>query len=377
MHLIDFIKFQYFSFNLFSFTSYHLRNLMEKQKEKVFQKLKKMVAPKREEDSELVAMFLLYLHAFARKDVMKTERNSSVSEPDLCNILNYKQSNMTENQTEKRDHPLLQLETFLSGYLSDTETTEDVKAQMEDVMFNLKNLLNLLDENTDGTLNRELMQEATEPPFPQGEGIVHQYSIRPVFALSKYLNGPMNADQLTTTYWCSRTSPLRLDDAELTDTSHDTAPCDLLDMVKTCLPVETNLTSDCKRLLHLSASPQSNRDRTATAPCFRTRRVEVEPMTGRPEKKVYISRGRPYPRTPASRSDLFRSRPPNTSRPPSLHVDDFLALETCGAQPTGPTGYNKLAREIISIRGSRGRGRSGFDRSRLGMSISTSSYRQS
>lgn len=40
--------------------------------------------------------------------------------------------------------------------------------------------------------------------------------------------------------------------------------------------------------------------------------------------------------------DAFRSRPPNTSRPPSLHVDDFLALEGCGAQPTGPTGYNKL-----------------------------------
>lgn len=63
---------------------------------------------------------------------------------------------------------------------------------------------------------------------------------------------------------------------------------------------------------------------------------------------------------------MFRSRPPNTSRPPSLHVDDFLALETCGAQPTGPTGYNKLSREIISIRGGRGRGR-GFssDRGRI------------
>lgn len=30
------------------------------------------------------------------------------------------------------------------------------------------------------------------------------------------------------------------------------------------------------------------------------------------------------------RGDMFRSRPPNTSRPPSLHVDDFVALETCG-----------------------------------------------
>lgn len=29
----------------------------------------------------------------------------------------------------------------------------------------------------------------------------------------------------------------------------------------------------------------------------------------------------------ANRSDNFRSRPPNTSRPPSMHVDDFMKLE--------------------------------------------------
>jgi len=28
------------------------------------------------------------------------------------------------------------------------------------------------------------------------------------------------------------------------------------------------------------------------------------------------------------RSDVFRNRSPNTSRPPSLHVDDFVAMET-------------------------------------------------
>lgn len=81
-----------------------------------------------------------------------------------------------------------------------------------------------------------------------------------------------------------------------------------------------------------------------------------------------VTRGRGFTRTPPSRGDLFRSRPPNTSRPPSLHVDDFLALETCGAQPTGPTGYNKLSREIINIRGTRGgrgRGNFGGDRGRL------------
>ena len=55
-----------------------------------------------------------------------------------------------------------------------------------------------------------------------------------------------------------------------------------------------------------------------------------------------------------SRPDQFRSRPPNTSRPPSLHVDDFLVLELKGQQPTGPTGYNKqsikAAKELFAQR---------------------------
>lgn len=64
-------------------------------------------------------------------------------------------------------------------------------------------------------------------------------------------------------------------------------------------------------------------------------------------------RGRGF-RGSVQRGDMFRSRPPNTSRPPSLHVDDFVALETCGQQPTGPTGYNKIsmraAQDIIATR---------------------------
>lgn len=33
----------------------------------------------------------------------------------------------------------------------------------------------------------------------------------------------------------------------------------------------------------------------------------------------------------AGRTDNFRCRPPNTSRPPSMHVDDFMKLEKTGA----------------------------------------------
>ncbi|XP_055539648.1 protein virilizer [Wyeomyia smithii] len=197
----------------------------------------------------------------------------------------------------------------------------------------------------------------TVESLPQAEGIVTQYASRSVFIISEEFE-----DQLKASYWLSF-SPCD------EDIEREQIPCDLQELAKTCLAGDINLTSDCKRLLHLSASPHSNRDRVTTAPCFRTRRVEVEPSTGRPEKKIFATplRGRGFTRAPVTRGDLFRSRPPNTSRPPSLHVDDFLALETCGAQPTGPTGYNKLSRDIITIRGSgRSRGRSFSDRIRSG-----------
>ncbi|CAG0888692.1 unnamed protein product [Darwinula stevensoni] len=45
--------------------------------------------------------------------------------------------------------------------------------------------------------------------------------------------------------------------------------------------------------------------------------------------------------------DRFRRRLPNTSRPPSMHVDDFLALESKGKQPTGPTGYNPSTKQAF------------------------------
>lgn len=215
-------------------------------------------------------------------------------------------------------------------------------------------------------IDNHICAQNNEPFLPQTESIITQYEQRPIF-----INYHCNQDErkLTMDYWLlnvmsisnsnvsmgnnfTSTSACHKSDKTNYDTEnleiiYERIPCDLTLLIQNHLPTDTaqSLLTDCKRVLHLSVSPQSNRERTPTAPCFRTRRVEVEASTGRIDKKIYVSSvrgGRAYVRTPSSRSDLFRSRPPNTSRPPSLHVDDFLALETCGVQPTGPTGYNKI-----------------------------------
>ncbi|EDW56932.1 GM15555 [Drosophila sechellia] len=192
-----------------------------------------------------------------------------------------------------------------------------------------------------------------EPYLPQAEGIVTQYEARPIF--TRFCATAENA-QLTARYWLD---PLPIELIEdMNEPIYERIACDLTDLANVCLNPDLNVAGDNKRVMNLSGSPQSNREMTPTAPCFRTRRVEVEPATGRPEKKMFVSsvRGRGFARPPPSRGDLFRSRPPNTSRPPSLHVDDFLALETCGAQPTGPTGYNKIPSMLRGSRVGRNRG---------------------
>ncbi|KAI8128820.1 Protein virilizer [Lucilia cuprina] len=215
--------------------------------------------------------------------------------------------------------------------------------QLKDLMANV---------NSGSNTEEEVMM--TEPHLPQTESIVTQYDARPIFTTYD----PQTDDgQMVAQHWLNTLNIEALTTEDI-ETQYERVTCDLTELAQTCLTPECNLSSDCKRVLHLSASPQSNRERTPTAPCFRTRRVEVEPSTGRPEKKIYITsmRGRGFPRPPPSRGDLFRSRPPNTSRPPSLHVDDFLALETCGAQPTGPTGYNKIPPLMRGSRVGRNRG---------------------
>lgn len=140
-----------------------------------------------------------------------------------------------------------------------------------------ENILYLMDQLKDvapGVMETQFDFGVIEP-LPQAEGIVTQYSSRNVFIVSEEFE-----DQLKASYWLSF-SPCE-DDLE-----REQIPCDLNELAVSCLSGDINLTSDCKRLLHLSASPHSNRDRVATAPCFRTRRVEVEPSTGRPEKKIF------------------------------------------------------------------------------------------
>ncbi|KAK2583687.1 hypothetical protein KPH14_009613 [Odynerus spinipes] len=190
---------------------------------------------------------------------------------------------------------------------------------------------------------KEPIPEMLEPLLPTPEALLSQFSQR-------CLKTPEHIPR------CPKKCPFTM----LNQAQNETT-VDLVALAAELLSADFNLLSEAQNLcskappddatqpLQSKTQPddQENRDiqKQIPSPITKMKQPFVAPMRGRTQFTNSL-RGGPTVGSVGRGADPFRSRPPNTSRPPSLHVDDFVALETCGAQPTGPTGYNKL-----SIRG--------------------------
>lgn len=280
---------------IFSFTIYHIRLALEKKSEQLLKFLNKfvMITQDNYELQNVFALFLDFLQILHQSNSINypSQHTISLSPSDLIIILSWNSKLFIETRDQ---HPLMQIKMKLEQLLminiqneeetvnedSDTVIINDKKSSnilINEILIVLRKLLELLHENISIVKD---WQEIPEPLFPHGEGIVAQYAGRPVYQLIDNVEN-VNMERLETSYWLGRPSPPR------DQNNIEQITCDLSELMKTCLSTDTNIIADCKRLLHMSASPQTNRERTVAAPCFRTRRVEVEPSTGRPEKKIY------------------------------------------------------------------------------------------
>lgn len=168
-------------------------------------------------------------------------------------------------------HPILELREFIE--LNRCAANDPLLDKCNEIISYLEAAGEAVDETMD--IKLEEKEAPLVPPPP--EGIVTQYAGRQVYTLVSATD-----ERLTLNYWLNPPNyEMELGDVEQ-------VPCDLTELIKICLPADTNLVADCKRILNLSVSPQSNREgRTVTAPCFRTRRIEMEPIGGRMEKKMF------------------------------------------------------------------------------------------
>ncbi|XP_056632492.1 protein virilizer isoform X1 [Diorhabda sublineata] len=247
-------------------------------------------------------------------------RKIKLSSEELRNIVGWRSGEDNEQ------HPLKKCEKILK------ETVEENKTY-ESFLEGLTALLKLLQDGVDA--NKE-SNPIVETNLPAPESLLVQFSKRLVFSSSDACD-----ERLTSTYWLG----LPTDEGE-NDSEH--VNCDLIEVCRQNLRPDFNIIKEIEKLCRISRNDNLDDKKRMEDVNLKLKKPFVTPM-----------RARGFARSVPQRPDLFRSRPPNTSRPPSLHVDDFVALETCGAQPTGPTGYNKLSREVLAstriARGTRGR----------------------
>lgn len=321
---------------------FHLRNCLEKKTDTLWNLLAKLCSVWSKERSECLSVLSATLELI-RACMQPEEADESLGLPARSLVITPQELALIlgwDKSSEEDKHPLYCIDTLLQESRAEDDS-------LETLCENVTELIKLLEEEGSKPIEAK---EINEPLLPAPESLIAQFAARPVFIV-----GDVDDDRLSAAYWLA-TPPL--DDQ---DTEMEQVQCDLLELAHSNLP-ELVLAEKVAQLCRHKMTP-GDLEHAAPSGKKRTTNMTSEQNNRRPF--VAPMRGRGF-RGAVQRGDMFRSRPPNTSRPPSLHVDDFVALETCGQQPTGPTGYNKIsmrvAQDMMATR-ARGRGRAfGLDR---------------
>ena len=211
------------------------------------------------------------------------------------------------------------------------------------MMFQVKcsDLVSLLETVPPDTA---LPTDLTCPSIPEARSPLELWAGRDLVVTSSQIS----SEQLSTMYWLTshttdklQSQPAHLESVDLLAVSQKyLSALDLLSAAKEVTKERTLATDRKKKGVKKSMMETKVLQNKNIISAFK-------------DGKNVTLRGRGFART-AFKTDPFRTRPPNTSRPPSLHVDDFLVLEMKGQQPTGPTGYNKqsmkAAKELFAQR---------------------------
>uniref|UniRef100_W5KDD3 Vir like m6A methyltransferase associated n=1 Tax=Astyanax mexicanus TaxID=7994 RepID=W5KDD3_ASTMX len=204
-------------------------------------------------------------------------------------------------------------------------------------------------------------ESETEPTLPSPEPLQTQFNNRTVYVLSDMLDEHLRA------LWFS---PFQSDDME---TDQDMVKVDLVALAQQCCP-DLDLKAELDRSF---LSEPSSPGHSKPAKGFRLGKHKHETFITSSGKSDYVEPAKRAHIMAAPRGrgrgafgqlnrphDIFRQRKQNTSRPPSMHVDDFLAAEFKEVSlPAGmalpkrpPKGGAKPPARGLFTGGTRGRG---------------------
>ncbi|CAG7819337.1 unnamed protein product [Allacma fusca] len=253
-------------------------------------------------------------------------------------------------------HPLIQLKTLLEKYMHSNDGEDQQGPLLTLSNYDPFELLQICDtivsyiEDGKPEIHSAAAGAPTEATLPPPDLLTEVYAQRSVFVLLDKLN----LDSLPS-YWLTSVPPSF--DLDVETSEADMIPCDVNSIVGSILS-EVDLVVQIELLLKISMKggegKPDNSSPLVSHPNGDAQRKGGSLLGMPPRKMTFNTSLRGQSRAGFGRGllpgpgrmgnivfDPFRSRPPNTSRPPSLHVDDFVALETSGHNPTGSSPYNK------------------------------------
>ncbi|XP_067887684.1 protein virilizer homolog isoform X3 [Heterodontus francisci] len=273
-------------------------------------------------------------------DGLQTPRSSALSAAEVKQLLKWKEST--------NDHLLFELDKVVTELCKEDDS-------FDSLLENVVGLRQML-ETTPDVL--PVTVQDVEPLLPASESLLIQFNNRTAYVLADVLD-----DQLKT-LWLS---PFQTEEL---DTDLDMVKVDLIDLAEKCC-CDMDLKAELERSF---LSEPSSPGRAKVSKGFKLGKHKHETFITSSGKSEYIEPAKRAHIVPPPRGrgrggfgsncrphDIFRQRKQNTSRPPSMHVDDFVAAECKDVPSSGPPpakrtnkGPQKAPRGGFS--GNRGRG---------------------
>ncbi|KAL0985360.1 hypothetical protein UPYG_G00155920 [Umbra pygmaea] len=297
---------------------YHLKGALKKHSSSVCALLKRLMFPFTKDSAEVLSAVLDFLRQILNTDPLGCcgdeigGEESALVPPPRSVALNGSEMKALLQWEESETHPLNTLEKHIMKLCKEDDA-------LEGLLENVISLRQALETTMDTPSPPDV-----EPTLPNPHPLLTQFNHRTVFVLSDVLEEQLKA------LWFS---PFHTDDMEA---ELDMVKVDLLGLAQECCP-DLDLKAELERsFLSEPLSPSHSKANKG----FRL---------GKHKHETFITSGKSDYVEPAKRAhmmtaprgrgrggfggqlcrphDIFRQRKQNTSRPPSMHVDDFVAAE--------------------------------------------------
>ncbi|KAM3615248.1 uncharacterized protein V6R79_025420 [Siganus canaliculatus] len=293
---------------------YHLKVSLKKHGAGLCSLLKRLVFPFNKDSADLLSTLLDFLRQIVNTETMCSDEGQGSGEEAAQRLMSGSEMKTLLQWEDSESHPLPTLEKQITKLCKEDDS-------LETMLDNVIVLRQLLEAAGDAPPAAD-----SEPTLPAPETLGAQFNNRMVFILSDALD-----EQLKTLWF----SPFQTDDIE---TDLDMVKVDLVSLAQECCP-ELDLKAELERSF---LSEPSSPGHTKAPKGFRLGKHKHETFITSSGKSDYVEPAKrahimAAPRGRGGRGgfgpnlcrphDIFRQRKQNTSRPPSMHVDDFVAAE--------------------------------------------------